>query len=102
MSGLLPELMEGMKALQTRSDSNIPFRNQQKPSRNSQETLKGLLLNIKSQLPSNNHPLSAAAIHHFAEHELNRSSTIYDKFVTIKFVAKLKIALRKYPAEKGR
>lgn len=67
MSGLLPELMEGMKALQTRSDSNIPFHNQQKPSRNSQETLKGLLLNIKSQLPSNDHPLSAAANHHFAE-----------------------------------
>lgn len=67
MSGLLPELMEGKKALQIRSETNIPYKKPHKPLRNSQETLQELLLNIKSQLPSAGHPLNAAAIHHFAE-----------------------------------
>ena len=67
MSGLLPELMEGMKALQTRSDTNVSFKYPQKHAHNLKEMSRDLLLNIKNQMPSADHPLSAAAIHHFTK-----------------------------------
>jgi hypothetical protein len=60
------------------------------------------LKKLQNPRPTNNTTNQNIAAKPLCEYELNRSSTIYDKFVTIKFVAKLKIATRKYPAEKGR
>ena len=80
MSGLLPDYMEGMTArhehpesLSTNSvrsksvssDSTVPHKYQD--NHENKDIAHKLLLNIKSQLPVADHPLSSAAHHHFAE-----------------------------------
>ena len=67
MTGLLAELLEGMEAFQTRSGSNVSYKHLQKNAHNQKDMSHDLLSNIKSQMPPADHPLNAAAMHHFAE-----------------------------------